>query len=462
MGDMQIVVDGVSLDNGTWRRIEDFYGIAQGADGGKYFTATFELKGDTAQSLQERYQATFADFGAKNIVPFTLTLDTAAAGAGQYLESIAPHTLPYGRTFSRMSVDESRPQTDRSMFCRLELFAEVLGTDESTDIEGLVDEPKLGIAYNAGRVPVRSLLVKFQASGGNDAEANYQAARGSLLTNWLKTGSGGARGTTGMALTSEEIEQNDDADPTSMSILLVAEYMPKSLPSVTSARALTINISRREPERWARGGGTKPVMLDVVATASIDKDVYTGELLALAKASFKANVMAAVRQAAGEGGIREAVPTRIGVNLKQSVLELTATFQAKNARVLSYDVTTREPRTPKYRVVDKADGFQVYQRSPAPDTKFVEVVVTRLGRGRVNLYPPTPIEAGYIFVPAGDTPQYSAPLDMPFGTNMFEQSIVARFERVRVGTGPVGDRRGSVAPSAQLRQGAQIDFGGAA
>jgi len=435
MGDMQAIVDGVSLDNGDWRIITGSYGLAQSVDGSKVFVVQFLLQGDSAEELQERYQATIADFGIKNNVPFSLTLDGAATGAGEFLESIEPFTDGIGKTMARVSSDDASPQTDKSMALRLELFAETPGLAD--DAEGLVDDPKLGIAFTASRTMTRSLLVTFAASNGNTAEQNYLAKRDDYLEDWLLTGQGGQRSdSTGMALVSEEFEQNEPEDPETLTVLLVAEYMDKKMTGTQAAAAsFSMSISKRFPEEWSAGGGTTPILYDVVAVVPIRRDVITNvELFKTYQATLEKDLNDAFRKATGEGTFSRLTSPVVTPDLKTNSVTLRATYQTRNNRVISYDVLTSRPDRAKYRVADKADGFQHLQVSPAPSKHFVEMTVTRIGVGESVLDPPPPSEPGFTFIYESSTPGKSERLNMPFSPNMYRQTLLVRWERVKLGT----------------------------
>lgn len=67
MGDVQAKINGVSLDNGSWRTIVDWPAIIRSDDGRQEkFAVDFLIEADTAAEMDSRWESTYDDFTTKN------------------------------------------------------------------------------------------------------------------------------------------------------------------------------------------------------------------------------------------------------------------------------------------------------------------------------------------------------------------------------------------------------------
>lgn len=179
MGDMQVNCDGVNLDNGSWRLIEDSFGDSIGDDDTRVCAAMFTIEADDAETLQTRKNQTETDFIKANPRVW-LTLDDAA---DSYFGDISPNDGRHTSVKTALDWVGSRAQTGHSLIGMLYVRAtRVLPTaggaagSGQVTYTGLEGTLKRSITYSQGRVQARAVLATFVTTFNDVANGSYAVA----------------------------------------------------------------------------------------------------------------------------------------------------------------------------------------------------------------------------------------------------------------------------------------------
>lgn len=174
---MQVTVNGVDVDNGTWRTlVGESFGDSMGDDGLRVCAADFYIEGDTPDELKQRYAATLAELIAQDV---RITFNTDAATAGLDAD-MSPGDGIHTNTMTRVEKVASVTQTAYRFHCRLYATAyispPVRGTGVGTSVDlfaGEVGRRMFTKVHNAGRVESRTLLVEFLPTFDDEAEGPF-------------------------------------------------------------------------------------------------------------------------------------------------------------------------------------------------------------------------------------------------------------------------------------------------
>lgn len=164
---MQATVDGVNLDNGTWRRVVGQFGDDTGLDGRRVLAVDFIIEADSAATLASRYKATRDDFIKVN-PRATLTLDDTG---GEDWADVSPSDGFHTSTRTTVGIAAGHEQTGNSHYCRLYILADTSPPNAGgagggaasglSTYKGLQGTLRRTISYNAGRVQSRAVLATF-------------------------------------------------------------------------------------------------------------------------------------------------------------------------------------------------------------------------------------------------------------------------------------------------------------
>ncbi len=241
-------------------------------------------------------------------------------------------------------------------------------------------------------------------------EANYQASRGTILTDLLGVSSDGTRdATTGLYLAMEK-KEHDDENENQVTVLLQARYAETELTGINDAqRDLDVTVSETEPHEWDTGGGTKPVYLAVTGSIACDRDELSDGSLVLHQV-FRAQLLTQLKTLAltntgyTVARLRE---VEFGSNEAKSRMTFRLVYQAKNTTTLLYRDETLT-QTEDDRVTWKAGRFHYDQRPEGLPPKTITRTITYVGWTRKALAIPTPSAGGgatYSPGPRADGPE---------------------------------------------------------
>lgn len=383
MGDFNISVGGTNLDLGTNARRIFGQPINVRSTGGFHtIRVTFHIQAATTAALQTAWQAAQTAFNTKD-ARVILNYDDAAGDAFEDIEQGKNGYLEIRTTIGQT-------EGDASTAFSIEAVLDVIATFEQTDgIAGQVGEISTTSFLTDGLLEARTLTVAFMVSddGATSGLAQYTAARSTLLTTYLGVDADGGRdGTTGLALTGENVQRVDE-DDNLVFVTLSSEEIVVDFSSEAALRGSELSIQTSEPDAWPdqAGAGPRPTYITVSGRASVDKDALSGDLHDV-WAKIRSDVESEMKDQTGDTDA-ELLSLNIRSDRKASTLSFDAVYIAANTVVFSYARVEQESETPGFRVYVDADGGEVVQKRPGDNPTTRVISINRTGVGLVDLNP---------------------------------------------------------------------------
>lgn len=360
-----------------------------------------------------RFLATFTTtFDDDQYGPFTVNSVETAGGKARFVVATAPPTFKAGM---RLKITAGTAYLGIHLITAIDVATKKITTDTAYTATAT------GTAY-VGNVKT--------------GEENYLAVRSTILTDYMKVETSGARDEPGVdpvtdpsskMVLKSEVRDGKDKDQNQFQVFLQSGYMKRKLENTASARGLSMQLARSEPERWPKDGGPKPLYLGVKASVPCDVTVLgDGKLYAVWEASLKADVEAAVMDETGETALKP-LSISVGFDDESGRIECQCTYQARNSVNVAYSVeTTIKIDDNRIRAQESgSEGFHVDQRPPGPPPGTATVTATRVGAG--NALPtvnPPPCDFAGCFWDLSTTVTSGAdnPLDGQFDANLYAVS----------------------------------------
>lgn len=189
MGKMQVVIDGVQLDNASWRAITGGFGDSPGGDNQRVLTCEFRIEAATAESLQTRLLEAY-ELCTRTNARVTFTNDDAAAN---FFADVSPNDGKHTSVHCTVGVAAGHEQTATAAWLMLYVVAGMTPPVSSGPAganqayyQGLQGSLKYTRTLNAARIEVRSLLATFIPTFDDDANGPYTVSS-------VETASGKAR-----------------------------------------------------------------------------------------------------------------------------------------------------------------------------------------------------------------------------------------------------------------------------
>jgi len=415
----------------TERAIDNTISVTR-ADGMITVVVDFTIEGATVSATQELYRDTISDF-TKNDNRLRVTYDTDAAGDGQYLEDIQPNTARVGPSACFVTMREADWQPSKNAIPMRLLYvardyssgASFAGTGGATEVTGLAETPGVTTTYSAGRIVGKSFLGVFVPESGSTGQANYEAARDTILSDILLTGADGDRdNASGLALVTENIEA--DGTDGSVTVLLQSKYVPFAF---ANAREAEIGINAALASRMPVAGGTLPLIITVTGKITFSDDVTN---LRTAWETTKTEIESYVSSVTNESTLfllSDLAPQYLP---NQNAIQFTAQYQARNTTVISLTKTTTTQLAGNYVTTQDSDGYDTVQTTKALPAQRVTVAVSRVGTTRESLrrYITEPRDSRGTYIEVDRQEIEEEPEQTPGGT-LYIQALTVAFERKR-------------------------------
>lgn len=376
-----ISVDATDLDNGTDRIMFGQPVNNRTTSGVHTIRASFHIEADTTAALQTLWQATKTAFQTKDKRVILNYDDTA----GDPIEDIQQGLDGYTNIITSVSQVEGDASTAFSMECVLDVVAIF---DEEDGVTGQVGEISTTKFFTAGKVEARTVTAAFKNSddGLTTGAANYAASRATLLTTYLGTDADGGRdGTTGLALTGENVRALYEDDLLVL-VTLNSEEVVVDFSSEAALRSSELSISTSQPDAWPEtDAGEIPTVVTVAGSATVDKDQLSGSLHAVWD-KIRSNVESQIKSQTNLGDI-ELMSLSLNSDRKASTLSFGAAYRADNNDIFSYRRVGRESEQPQFNITIDAEGVEVVQKRPGENPLTRTITINRTGVGFVDLDP---------------------------------------------------------------------------
>lgn len=173
---MQVSVDGVNLDNGSWRYIVEDMGEDISLDNVLVRVVDFIVQGSTAAELTTRWAQTRTDFIKAN-PRCTFNLDDSQTSL---LDDVSPNDGRFNTVKTTVGLVGGKGQTAYSLYCRLYVEASVVlynaggaggAGSVNTTYEGMVDKLVRTRTFDSGRIQSRDVLVSFAGQFNAESQA---------------------------------------------------------------------------------------------------------------------------------------------------------------------------------------------------------------------------------------------------------------------------------------------------
>lgn len=175
---MQVTVDGVELDNNSWRYVLEETGDDIGLDNQRALAIDFVIQADTTASLQERYAQTREDFIKSNIRAVFTHDDSASTTFADVSPGDGIHT----DVRCTIGIVSGKAQTGHRYYCRLYVLAGVQipnapggavpGSGDTT-YAGLTSSISRKRMLDAGGIESRTALLTFGTTYNGTANGPY-------------------------------------------------------------------------------------------------------------------------------------------------------------------------------------------------------------------------------------------------------------------------------------------------
>lgn len=254
-------------------------------------------------------------------------------------------------------------------------------------------------------------------------QQNFDNAYGSILSDILETGSGGARNdTTGLALAEENISRVAGGD-NRVEFLMSAAYIPLAMPLGdlnNNVRSLEMTISGSE-QQWDMHGGERPYVATLsVSFACVDSQVSAANRWR----SMRETALAEARRQTGRSDlvfVEEAVT--YSPNTREA--SVVASCRSGSPVNVAYKRIVRYEENPVH--LEWRDGpYKYAQRPDGPPDRRLTYTISRVGEGEVDLTPDTPNDFGETWI-RGPKISESSTIVTPSGLVLFEQSMTVTF-----------------------------------
>lgn len=352
--------------------------------------------------------------------PFTLTGVTNNGGKARFAFSSA--TLPALAEGMRLEVGSGSTYQGSHIITAINDTTDVI--DTLTTYE--VTESSLTVACTIGTV--------------TSGEANYQAARSSILTELLETGTNGvpASASPHMALLSEKLAYNSERQDV-VEFNLVSG--PQSLASgVTTGgapveRGLSYAIKFNQPELWDDEHAPAITEVLVAGKFALTEDARTADSL--------------YSWWSKRGGMRDAILSQLNADtallgsgillLRQDEVDIDYTTNdvrfglamvGNYTGTLAYGKHITYSSKKAYTIFEDTDGYDHVQYTKSPPRKMASVTVTWTGDGAAPGQPSPPSEAGYQWLYDSDTLLLDENLVGPSGRDF--RKVVREWNFIRV------------------------------
>ena len=369
MGNLNLKIGGISLDNGSWRRI--FGNPTNIRSGGIHtITVAFHIEADNADTLETRWQTTVSEFTTRYKTSILYWDD----GTVNFLESIVVGTNGYRYTESFVSMNPAEQHTAFAIEGTVKIDAQF----DIPDGTGQVSDFVVITNYDAGRVASISLNARYNSL------AEYTAARSNLQTTYLQTDAdGGRNSSSALALISEQLKtvKND-----SVEVTIISDQVYDDLSAESALRSSNITIQSEPAANWLQNpnAGNRPTRITATGTVTVDATVLSGQLHKVWD-KVKANVKSVVQTQVGKSV--ELINFTINSNRQASTFVFEATYLADNISVFSYRRTDTETQNAEFVSWVDADGFEKVQKRPGDDPIYRSISINRTGVGRAFLFP---------------------------------------------------------------------------
>lgn len=432
---MQAVVGGNSLDNGSTRYCHGEIVDSIAPDGVRTITVPFVVEGSTADNLATLIGTTITDFCKRNV---TCTVKLDSGGSSNYA-SVAPADGRHLNVVTSIVSDATVKKTATSVGLLLVIVAEVVNALPTTEITGVseagLDSFEVSLRYNAGRIVSRTVSGSFVDTGsGSTGESHYNAARSSILTNHLLTGSSGEYDATSKMVLVGEVIENDDGDSRRWNFLLESVYQRIPLTSTTEARGLAgFTVQTYEPDEWDERAGTRPTFVSVQGRAFISNSAWASGVHQIWAQKLRADVLAGL---ATETGLADFTvkQERISSDPQECAISFDCLYCVNQPVVYEYRRTDQIHDAIDQAIAASSDGSHYVQVSPASPDRQRIITVQRFGQGIADLAPEDPtatIDGRKCWYVDADHSQ-EGPITTPAGSGFYRQSLTVRFLELAV------------------------------
>lgn len=355
-----------------------------------------------ARTLRCRFTTSYTATAAG---PFTISSVASASGKARFT---LVGTMPTFVAGQRMTVSGSTAYN---------------GVHEVLAISGQL--VTTNTAYNA--TDTGSALIGDPTTG----EANYEAARDTLLNDWLKVEDSGAYlADEGLALTGESIRSLDKGGYT-VEVTLNAERVQVNPASYNAnVRKFTCLVNRRDPPAWQNAGGEKPTLYTAQGSFTIDSELLgSNNLLTVYKSMDRA--------------VKDEIQRQTGVaprvldlerDLDPNTMTVGFTFVCVSAQVdaIKFKRSESWKFDQKYQAWRKGKYHQVQTEDGDPDC-LVTVTVERTGFSEVDLSQliSPPQQGGFVFLPISWGVSKDDPSETPAGELLYDQGFARVYRRFK-------------------------------
>lgn len=223
---------------------------------------------------------------------------------------------------------------------------------------------------------------------------NYNAAKGSILTNCLLTDSDGSRNSSsGMALTGETVQVNDDDETCLFS--LNSDWMEVEISSSgagAAARTFNMSIQTSQPQDWQETvAGQRPIIVTAVGSVVFDKDALGRVVRDSDWNTIKSKVESEIRSKTGQQDLKR-LDLIVSTSGQTNAINFTASYIGINLDHFAYDLVETEQHQLMFNHWRDADGYHTFQKAPGPDEVIRVITVNRTGPNLVDITPPQPTQ----------------------------------------------------------------------
>lgn len=224
--------------------------------------------------------------------------------------------------------------------------------------------------------------------------ANYQAQKGTILSGCLLTDSDGSRNSSsGMALTGESVEVNDDDNTCVFS--LSSDWMEYEIDSSgdgAAARTFNLSVATTQPDAWQESeAGPRPLMVNATGSVTFDRDDLGRAVKDSDWNTIESKVESAIKTKTGQNDIKR-LSLQVQTSGQNNAINFSAAYMAINTDHFTYQQVHNESRTLNFQDWRDADGYHTFQKAPGPDDVVVSISVNRTGPDLLDIKPDAPLE----------------------------------------------------------------------
>lgn len=278
-------------------------------------------------------------------------------------------------------------------------------------------------------------------------QENYDAARTSLLADFLKVAQYGAYlATDELALTGESIRELDK-DGYTIEVLLSADHMPDQLSALPSARHFSFSVKRVQPSGWSLDSGeSAPITFSAEGSYGVDMDQLGATALGATWNTIKARIKTVLGTHLGE--TVKFVSEEHVLNPSSGTVHFFLVMANESATALDFSFSETWSFKLNYRKWKIKNGKHHAQIEPGPQDCVVTQIVSRKGYNQVNLAAviPPPGQAGFMFLPIGSADTHSDRVELADGSVAWSQSYSATWDRLNTNQNEVIPYQPAVKP----------------